>query len=310
MRASDRAYERLRDEILDGKLLPDTVLAEVEQSTRLGVSRTPVREAFTRLTADGLVVPRSARVLVVAEISAERIREIYELRQALEATAAAIAARRRDPAPFTELRARLAQAPGQIDAGQAGIARYFEIVDALDEAIERAVANPYFTAALASARLHASRIRRLSRHDPQRLRQAAEEHGLVVEAIIAGDAALASHATHVHLHRSLASALDRITDAERSGAGTPLPREREVTRERATGAERADGERADTRRVAAERADAEPAGAEPAEADRVPAPAPEPRAGREPAAGSARTAAGAGRRTRRAEQRAQPARTT
>ena len=55
MRAGDRAYRTLRTEILDGVLEPGTVLQEVEQSTRLGVSRTPVREALRQLAADGLV---------------------------------------------------------------------------------------------------------------------------------------------------------------------------------------------------------------------------------------------------------------
>lgn len=218
MRASDRVYERLRDEILDGELAPGAVLAEVEQSTRLGVSRTPVREAFSRLVADGLLAAQSPRVLAVTALTAERIRAVYELRQALESAAAALAARRRDPAPFLALRARLGQAPEMLELGEIGIARYFEIVDALDEAIDEAVANPYVSAALASARLHAARIRRLSRHDPERLRRAAEEHLLVVEAILDGDAALASHATHVHLHRSLRSALDRVAEAREGAA--------------------------------------------------------------------------------------------
>ena len=51
MRASDRAYAALRDDIIEWRLLPGTVLAEVEQSARLGISRTPLREALSRLTA-------------------------------------------------------------------------------------------------------------------------------------------------------------------------------------------------------------------------------------------------------------------
>lgn len=205
MRASDRAYAVLRDEIVDGTLAPGSPLAEVEQSTRLGVSRTPIREAFSRLLADGLVIARSPRVLVVAELSEDRIREVYELREALETHAAALAARRAAGSlEFLELRNRLdtTDPEGRGDA-------YFAVVDALDAAIDRAVANPIFSDALANARLHSARIRRLSQHDPARLRAAAEEHLLVVDAILAGDAALAAHATHIHLHRSLRSALER-----------------------------------------------------------------------------------------------------
>ncbi|KAB1655631.1 GntR family transcriptional regulator [Pseudoclavibacter chungangensis] len=207
MRASDRVYALLRDEILDGDLAPGTVLAEVAEATRLGVSRTPVREALSRLVADGLVHAQSPRVLVVTEVSAERIEWLYELRQALEARAAASAARRRDPAPFVALRERLVAAPALLELGGDGVERYFALIDDLDAAIDTAVANPYLQTALRSARLHSARVRRLAEHDHARLRAAADEHRLIVDAIIAGDAELAADATRVHLHRSLRRAL-------------------------------------------------------------------------------------------------------
>lgn len=211
MRASDRAYAALRDEILDGELAPGAPLAELEQAARLGVSRTPIREALSRLIADGLVTARSPRNLVVTELSEERIRNVYELRQALETDAAAIAARRGDLAAFAALRERLAEAPALLEGPdeEAGIAAYFAVVDELDAAIDDAGANPIFSDALASARLHSARIRRLAQHDPARLRDAAAEHLLVVDAILDRDPELAAHATHVHLHRSLRSALAR-----------------------------------------------------------------------------------------------------
>lgn len=219
MRASDRAYEVLRDEILDGTLRPGTVLGEVEQASRLGVSRTPVRQALGRLVADGLVDAQSPRVLVVTAVTAERIEGLYELRQALEAQAASSAARRRDVAPFLALRQRLIDAPALLDLGDEGVDRYFEIIRDLDDAIDAAGANPYLQAALRSARLHSARIRRLAAHDHVRLRAAADEHLLIVEAIVAGDAALAAHATHVHLHRSLRNALATVEgDASRATA--------------------------------------------------------------------------------------------
>jgi DNA-binding GntR family transcriptional regulator len=61
MRASDRAYAALREDIIEWRLRPGTVLAEVEQSERLGVSRTPVREALGRLTAEGLTTAAGGR---------------------------------------------------------------------------------------------------------------------------------------------------------------------------------------------------------------------------------------------------------
>lgn len=206
MRAGDRAYRALRAEILDGSLEPGTVLAEVEQSTRLGVSRTPVREALRQLAADGLV-EASGRGTVVTAVSRVDIVSLYELREALEAKAAALAAQHHDDARFADIRDRLLDASRLLDQGEPGLGPYFAVVDDLDDAIEAAAANPFLGAALRNVQLHSARIRRLSRHKPERLRAAAGEHLLIVEAILARDAELASHATHVHLHRSLTNAL-------------------------------------------------------------------------------------------------------
>jgi len=212
MRASERAYQALREEILDGVLAPGTALAEVEQANRLGVSRTPVREALARLEADGLATAASARVLQVSALDAASIAALYEVREALEGQAARLAAMRGDPARFGLLRDRIAEAPALLDDGDDGLRTYYEIVDALDDEIEAAVANPMLAAALQSARLHSARVRRLARQHPERLRTAASEHLLIVDAIVAGDAALAAHATHVHLHRSLRHALASIEE--------------------------------------------------------------------------------------------------
>ena len=207
MRASDRVYQRLRGEILDGVLPQAAVLGEVEQAERLGVSRTPVREALVRLAADGLVssplgASPSGRGLVVTELSVRGVTELYELRLALEEQAARLAATRGDPRVFAALAERFREAPVLLNLGEDGLSRYYELSDDFDAAVDDAVANPYLTTALGSVRTHLARIRRLSRHDPERLRAAASEHLLIVEAIAAGDAHLAGHATHIHLHNS------------------------------------------------------------------------------------------------------------
>ena len=203
MRASDRAYRTLRDEILDWQLAPGTVLAEVEQASRLGVSRTPLREALARLTADGLVETQSGRGLVVSEASLESVTELFEVREALEAQAAALAAQRRDPLVFEALAAELrASGPLLNDPRRAD---YYDLVRRVDEAMDDAVANPWLVTQLRSLRTHLVRIRRLSRDNPERLAAAAAEHLLIVEAIAAGDAELARSATLVHLHRSLSN---------------------------------------------------------------------------------------------------------
>lgn len=224
LRASERAYRQLRGEILNGALAPGAGLLEVEQAERTGVSRTPLREAMARLIADGLVAGRTGRGFAVAEISVESIGELYELRQALEVQAVRLAAERRDPQAFLILREQFVTAPELLLLGEPGIHRYYTLIEEFEEAIDAAVANPFLVGALRSVRTHLARIRRLARKNPLRLRQAAAEHLLIIDAIILGDSSLAAHATHVHLHLSLTTVLRAIDDDAFSGSdqtGTP-----------------------------------------------------------------------------------------
>jgi DNA-binding GntR family transcriptional regulator len=207
MRASDRAYSVLREQIIDGELAPGTLLAEVEQSTRLGVSRTPVREALSRLAADGLVATHSGRGVVVTDVPLTRIAELFEVRSALEEQAARLAARRRDPAVFEGLQRELRQAHELLENGDPVRHEYYELVARLDAAIDDAVQNPLLVSTLAGVRTHVARIRRLSHDDPERLREAAHEHLMIVDAIVDGSESLAAHATQLHLYRSLKSIL-------------------------------------------------------------------------------------------------------
>lgn len=207
MRASDRAYLALREDILDGDLAPGAVLAEVEQATRLGVSRTPLREALGRLVADGLVASQAGRGLVVTDVSIDTIHELFELRRALDETAARLAAKRRDPDVFAALETEFREVPERLDGTRPALAAYYELVARLDTAIDAAVDNPHLVAALENLRTHLARIRRLAKDDHERLRSAAGEHLMIVQAIRSGDSDLAAHATHVHLHHALQHAL-------------------------------------------------------------------------------------------------------
>jgi DNA-binding GntR family transcriptional regulator len=214
MKSSDRVYDVLRQEIIDGALSPGATLAEIEQSTRLGVSRTPLREALSRLVADGLVRPSTGRGLAVTEVSLAHVRELFEAREALEVQAAKLAAMRRDPAVFLALRRDLGQAEALLDGADRSRHEYFEQIRRLDEAIEHAAASPYLSSALRAVRVHSARIRRLSRDNPDRLRAATQEHLMIIDAIIEGSPEMAAHATALHLHRSLVNltATDQFSD--------------------------------------------------------------------------------------------------
>ncbi len=218
VRASDRAYSTLLDEIQRGTLPPGAVLGEVEQAARLGVSRTPLREALGRLAADGLVAQQSPRVTVVTGVDAGDIRELFEVRRALEETAARLAAQRGDAAAFAELADEFANA--SLD-GHSGLDAYYGLISRFDEALDASVANDYLTAALRNVRTHLVRVRRLARDNPERLAASVAEHRLIASAIAARDADLSAHATHVHLHNALTNILASVEGVISTGARAP-----------------------------------------------------------------------------------------
>jgi GntR family transcriptional regulator, rspAB operon transcriptional repressor len=203
VRASERAYRSLRQDIIDGHLPPGTVLGEVEQSARLGLSRTPLREAIGRLVAEGLAEPWTGRGVVVTRVSLAEADLLFDLRTALECLAARRAAEHADPTQFTELARRFEAAAEPLRAG-ADPTEYYALTEELDAAIDHACANPYLAQHLRGLRVHLTRLRRFSRHDPQRLSASAAEHAEIAHALAAGNPELAAAATTVHLQHALA----------------------------------------------------------------------------------------------------------
>jgi DNA-binding GntR family transcriptional regulator len=86
--ASDRAYDRIKRDIFDGRHPGGTLLTEGELAESLGVSRTPVREALLRLAAEGLLRLYPKKGALVVPVSAEEGRELLEARTVIEAWAA------------------------------------------------------------------------------------------------------------------------------------------------------------------------------------------------------------------------------
>ena len=73
--ASRRAYDRIRHDIVAGTLAPGTMLSENELATELGMSRTPVRTALSRLQSEGWVTIYPQRGALVRELTADEVRE-------------------------------------------------------------------------------------------------------------------------------------------------------------------------------------------------------------------------------------------
>ena len=110
---TERAYRRLEELIVTLQLRPGAVLSEAALAARLGIGRTPVREALQRLASEGMVTILPRRGILVSEIDLGRHLRLLEVRRELERLNARNAARRstrEDRAAFAELAGALEQA--------------------------------------------------------------------------------------------------------------------------------------------------------------------------------------------------------
>lgn len=131
-------YEELRRAIVEGRIRPNERLIELELARALKVSRTPVRESILQLVADGLVVSRR-RGWVVREHSLDEIREIYEVRAALEGFAAHLVAVRATDEQLDEIARIHEQYVAALDQTSRG--HLIEHNDAFHDAVIAAAGN-------------------------------------------------------------------------------------------------------------------------------------------------------------------------
>jgi DNA-binding GntR family transcriptional regulator len=109
--------DRVREEILSGRLEPGERLVEARIAAQLGISRGPVREALKLLRAEGLVDERPHHGTYVTRLSARDVRDLYDLRAAIESAAARLVALRRTDADLRSMRRLFEQLVAAADSG-------------------------------------------------------------------------------------------------------------------------------------------------------------------------------------------------
>ncbi len=197
---AEDAADRVREEILTGGFEQGERLVEARIAQELGISRGPLREAFKLLRAEGLVREEPNRGTFVVTLSATDVRDIFELREALEVLAVRLLVARADRAGLRELRRLLDQLEKAAADGDVRAVSQADL--ALHEAICRLSGN---------ARLYAAFTRDfptmlgLIRMDDQQhpsLEAMAREHRPILEALEKGDADLAVAHLRSHIHEA------------------------------------------------------------------------------------------------------------
>lgn len=200
MTSAERAFGELRELILGGALLPGARLGEVELADRLGVSRTPVREALSRLASEGLVEVSPNRGARVATWTVAELEGVFDLRITIEPQLTAFAVPNAGAGDVDDLD-RLARR--MVHIGSPGPAQDLDALVPLNrEFHDRLVAlagHPTLAAALAAA-IHPPIVRRnFHTYDEESLRRSLAHHVEMVAAFRAGDAAWAGAVMTSHI---------------------------------------------------------------------------------------------------------------
>jgi DNA-binding GntR family transcriptional regulator len=198
--SAERVADTLRALILDADLTPGSRLGEVELAERLGVSRTPVREALSRLAAEGLVEIIANRGARVATWTVAELEGVFDLRASLEPRLTGFAVPRAtaaDVANLDQLAHRM------LEVGSPGPRQDLDALVPLNRAFhDRLTAladHPTLATALAAA-IHPPIVRRnFHAYDEASLRRSLGHHLEIVAAVRAGDPAWAQAVMTAHI---------------------------------------------------------------------------------------------------------------
>ncbi|MDA5147044.1 GntR family transcriptional regulator [Streptomyces sp. AD681] len=197
-----QAYQEIRQMLIDGELAPGAKVVVRVLSEQLSLSPTPIKSALAGLERDGFLVSIPHRGYFVPEVAVEDMREIYELREALDGIAARNAASMPDAEAFVRDTLRPLYEKQRLLQEECGGVGY----SAADVAFHRAIWHMSGNARLSQFLDNLGGQLRFasgsSSSVPGRIPEALDEHAAIMAAIAAGDAALAEELSRAHVRRA------------------------------------------------------------------------------------------------------------
>lgn len=193
----DMVYESLRDAIINQILKPGERLMETELADEMGVSRTPVREAIRKLELEGYVVMIPRKGAYVSGLSIKDINEVFEIRGALEALAAGLAANRATAEEIEQMQRELVEEASHWETSD--LMKTIEVDTKFHEMIYKAARNNRLWTMIMDLREQVQRFRTTTLAVPGRMKFALDEHRRIVEAIADHDVHGAQQMAHDHI---------------------------------------------------------------------------------------------------------------
>lgn len=206
----DVVFDTLRQAILTGQLQPGERLMEIHLAEKLGVSRTPIREAIRKLELEGLVTMIPRRGAEVAQITEKNLKDVLEVRRALDALCAELACDR----ITNEEKSKLKEACNAFEkATRTKDARVIAQADvALHDIIVEATGNERLVQLIHNLSQQMYRYRFEYIKDESQHDILVKEHRVIYESIINNDKETAAKAAKLHIDNQEASILRQIRE--------------------------------------------------------------------------------------------------
>ena len=209
---SGYVYESLRERLRDGRLQPGDRLNVVKLAEELGVSRTPVQEAVTRMGDDGLLVIQPHQGAIITALEPGQAQELYIMREIMQGKAARLAAQNATEVELRALRDILEDQKQCLD----DVPRFVRLNQQFHDAIFQMAHNRYLLQAVGMFHTSLALLRSTNLLSPGRAESAYLEHVAIVEAFERRDPDEAEEATLRHIRESERLRLKRLfTDGSR-----------------------------------------------------------------------------------------------
>ena len=211
---ADQAYQQIRRAIRQRRFRAGDRLREVELAEMFGLSRTPIREALSRLQAEGLAAENAQRGFTLIEFDHAMVTELYVLREALEGTAARLAARSIDDAELALLRtlqqeyAALLQQGREPDMAEKN--RQFH------EALCLCARNRFLLRTLDPVHDALGLLGESNLVNPERAIQNVTDHAAIIDALERRDGDAAESLVRAHVRAAYAARIKRMFSSSKA----------------------------------------------------------------------------------------------
>lgn len=204
----DVVFNTLRQAILTGELKPGERLMEIHLANKLGVSRTPIREAIRKLELEGLVTMIPRRGAEVAQITEKSMNDVLEVRRAMDALCVELACDRISPEELEQLKDACDVFEAVVKTGD--VKKIAQADVALHDIIVRATGNQRLVQLVNNLSEQMYRYRFEYIKDSSQHERLVEEHRIIYQSIVQKDKKTASQAAKTHIDNQEKSIIRQI----------------------------------------------------------------------------------------------------